>query len=157
MTTAYLREVLLKDLEAVRAELHAYSREEDLWTCPSGLPNSSGNLVMHVTGNLCHFIGATLGGTAYVRDREAEFTALLVPRAELEVRLDRAIEVVRDALDGMDEDRLGQEYPLEIDGARLPTEVFLLRLVSHLAFHLGQINYHRRIVTANTTELGSSG
>ena len=152
MTTEFLRDVLLKDLAAVRNEMHAYSREEDLWVCPTGISNSGGTLVLHVTGNLRHFIGSVLGGIAYVRDRETEFTDLHVPRVELETRIDRAQEAVESALENLDDDQLSQEYPLDIDGVRISTGMFLVRLVSHLAYHLGQINCHRRVVTAKSCE-----
>ncbi len=146
MTTDFLRHVLVKDLEAVRNELRAYSREEGLWTCLPGMSNSGGTLVLHVTGNLRHFIGSVIGGIAYVRDREAEFTDLHVRSTELETGIGRAVEAVAMGLEGMDEAQLNQEYPLDIDGARMSTGQFLMRLVSHLAYHLGQINFHRRVV-----------
>ena len=149
MTTEFLRHILQKDIAAVRNEMCAYSREEDLWVCPSGMSNSGGTLVLHITGNLRHYIGALLGGIAYVRDREAEFTDLHVPCAELEARLEQAARAVGDVLDGMDEDQLMLEYPMDIDGERMPTGMFLLRLVSHLAYHLGQLNCHRRVVTSS--------
>jgi hypothetical protein len=155
MTTEFLRNVLQKDIEAVRNEMRAYSREEDLWVCPPGITNSGGTLVLHITGNLRHFIGAVLGGIAYARDREAEFTDLHIPLVDLETRIDFAAKAVAEVLDGMNADRLTQEYPLDIDGARMPTGMFLLRLVSHLAYHLGQINYHRRRASSDSHGRGT--
>ena len=154
MTTEFLRNVLLKDIAAVENEMRLYAREEDLWICPPGIANSGGTLILHIAGNLRFFIGSQLGGIAYVRDREAEFTDMNVPGAELATSLDFAAKAVAETLAGMDEDQLHGEYPLEIDGQRLPTGVFLLRLVSHLAYHLGQINYHRRFVSSDTHRLG---
>lgn len=149
MTPGYINRVLLKDLEAFRDELRAYPNEADLWVCPPGLTNSGGNLILHVTGNLRHFIGAQIGDSGYVRDREAEFSYSGVPRAELEEKIDLARDEVTAALGVLNEEQLHEEYPLELLGERLPTGTFLMRLVSHLAYHLGQVNYHRRVVTAS--------
>ena len=148
MMLDHMNKVLLKDLQAFREELRAYPNEEDLWVCPPGLSNSGGNLTLHVTGNLRHFIGAQLGGSGYVRDRDSEFSDVGITRAELEEKIDRACEEVANALGGLEEDRLNDEYPLELLGERMPTGMFLMRLLSHLAYHLGQINYHRRLVCA---------
>jgi hypothetical protein len=148
MTPDYINRVLLKDLEAFRDELRAYPDEADVWVCPPGIKNSCGNLILHVTGNLRHFIGAQIGESGYVRDRDAEFSDGGVTREELEEKLSRTSEEVTSALAGMEEKRLNEEFPLELLGERMPTGMFLLRLVSHLAYHLGQMNYHRRVATA---------
>jgi hypothetical protein len=156
MTPDYINRVILKDLEAFRDELRAYQNEADLWVCPPGILNSGGNLVLHVTGNLRHFIGAQIGGSGYLRDRDAEFGDGGISRDDLEEKIGRASEEVTSALAGMEEDRLNEEYPLELLGERMPTGMFLMRLVSHLAYHLGQINYHRRVVTARDAESGTA-
>ncbi len=148
MMLDHINKVLLKDLQAFREELRAYPNEADLWLCPPCLANSGGNLTLHVTGNLRHFIGAQLGGSGYVRDRDSEFSDVGITRAELEEKIDRACEEVADALGGLEEDRLNDEYPLELLGERMSTGMFLMRLASHLAYHLGQMNYHRRLVCA---------
>ncbi len=151
MTTEFLQNVLLKDLEAVRNELQAYQREENLWISLPGLSNSGGNLVLHLTGNLCHFIGAQLGGTGYVRNRDAEFGEVNVLRSTLEEHIDGTVAVVSEALSSLDETKLAEPYPLEIEGTQIQTGMFLARLVSHLAYHLGQINFHRRTIECTST------
>jgi uncharacterized damage-inducible protein DinB len=150
-----LSRVILRDLDALRQELRAYDREEDIWGCPPGITNSAGTLVLHLAGNLQHFIGATLGNTGYVRDRQAEFTDRAVPVGELEVRIDQTIDAVRSTLTRLDEQSLAREYPVEAGGARLSTRLFLTHLSTHLAYHLGQIDYHRRMVTQKETGAGA--
>ena len=150
-----LRRILLRDLAALRRELEAYDREEDLWECPPGVTNAPGTLALHLAGNLQHFIGAQLGGTGYVRNREAEFGDRDVPRSVLLLHLDEAATVVDRTLRSLPAQRLADPYPLEVGGARLPTGRFLLHLATHLAYHLGQLDYHRRMVTGGSQGIGA--
>jgi uncharacterized damage-inducible protein DinB len=148
METAFLKRIMVRDLEALRRELRAYDREPDIWACPAGIENSTGTLVLHLTGNLQHFVGTQLGYSGYVRDREAEFADREVPIGELEARIDQTVEAVAHALDSVGAARLVEEYPLEVAGVRVSTGLFLMHLAAHLAYHLGQVDYHRRVVTA---------
>jgi len=147
--------VLLRDLDAFRREIAAYAREEDLWIVPAGIQNSAGTLARHAAGNLQHFIGAQLGATGYVRNRDAEFAVTTVPRADLDAELMRAMDAVRATLDALPAERLAEPYPLEVGGVRLPTGTFLVHLASHLAYHLGQMDYHRRLVTGKGETVGA--
>lgn len=155
MITDVLKRVLLRDLDAMRREIAAYGREEDLWTVPAGIQNSAGTLARHAAGNIQHFIGGQLGGTGYVRNRDAEFAATTVPRLELEAELTRAMESVRTTLDALPADRLAQPYPLEVGGVRVPTGMFLVHLATHLAYHLGQVDYHRRLGSGTGDTVGA--
>jgi len=155
MTLEDLRRILLRDVAAAQREIEAYDREADLWVCPPGIPNSAGTLALHLAGNLQHFIGAQLGGTGYVRNREAEFGSRDVPRAVLLDRLAQAAEAVDRTLAGMSEAQLADPYPLEVGGVRLPTGRFLLHLGTHFAYHLGQLDYHRRVVTGVAAGIGA--
>lgn len=147
--------MLLRDLDAFRREIAAYAREEDLWKVPAGIQNSAGTLARHAAGNLLHFIGAQLGATGYVRNRDAEFAATTVPRADLDAELVRAMDAVRTTLDALPAERLAETYPLEVGGVRLPTGMFLVHLAAHLAYHLGQVDYHRRLVTGKGDTVGA--
>ena len=60
-----------------------YKNEEDVWKIKEGISNSAGNLTLHLLGNLNHFIGATLGNTGYVRERDKEFSLKNIPRIQL--------------------------------------------------------------------------
>jgi hypothetical protein len=82
--------LMSRELRTFERELNAYQTEEQVWLLPPGLPNSGGTLALHAAGNLQHFIGAVLGGSSYVRDRDAEFQRRGVPRAELIEGLRRA-------------------------------------------------------------------
>ena len=151
----FLRCAFIRELTTLREEIRAYTDEGQLWTCPPGVPNSAGTLALHLTGNLQHFIGAQLGQTGYRRDRDAEFSDRDVPVAELEARIDRTIEVVNETLNGMSEEQLTQPYPVEFNGLQLPKGLFLLHLTTHLAYHLGQLDYHRRAVTGDSRGVGA--
>jgi len=138
-----------RDLRALRREIEAYENEEDLWKTPPGIANPAGNLALHVAGNLRWFVGATLGDSGYVRDRPAEFAARNVPRADVLAALDDAIVQVERGLAVARARDLGEPYPLAIGDHRLRVDDFLVHLATHLAFHLGQADYHRRLVTGD--------
>jgi len=155
MSLKSLRTVLVRDLTAVRSEVEAYPNDGDLWTLPDGLPNSGGTLALHLAGNLEHFIGALLGGTGYVRDRDAEFGARDAPREEIIARIDAAIATLRSVLGTLDARRLEEPFPQSVGGTTLPTGLFLTHLATHLAYHLGQLDYHRRVVTRQREGVGA--
>ena len=150
-----LRKVMVRDLEALRAELQAYPDERCLWESPPGISNSAGTLALHLIGNLRHYVGAQLGGSDYVRNRDAEFADRGVPVAQLVTELDQAIAEVDRTLGALEIGALRRDFPQEVAGVRLPTELFLLHLATHLAYHLGQIDYHRRLVTGNPSIVGA--
>ena len=112
-----------------------------------GRPNAGGTLALHLVGNLRHFVGARLGGTPYVRDREREFAARDVPRSEIAAEIATARDDVDRALRSVADTRLAQEFPEAVGGARLVTGQLLAHLIAHFAYHLGQIDYHRRVAT----------
>jgi len=155
MDAEFLRRVIVRDLAALREQVVAYECEEDLWVCPDGIPNSAGTLLLHLVGNLQHFIGAQLGNTGYVRNRDAEFSARNVPRADLETGIQEAIETVNATFEQLEPRDLEQEFPLELVGCRLTTGLFMTHLATHLAYHLGQIDYHRRVVTKRSEAAGA--
>lgn len=142
-----IQHVLVRDLEVLRASLRAYPNEETIWALPPGISNSAGTLALHLVGNLQHFIGAELGNTGYVRDRVAEFSDRDVPLALIEHRIDATILAVKETLSRIVDRDLDQIYPLEIGGYHLSTRLFLTHLVSHTGYHLGQIDYHRRLIS----------
>lgn len=155
MTGPAIAAVISRELRALERELNAYQTEDQVWLLPPGLPNSGGTLALHASGNLQHFIGAVLGGTKYVRDRDAEFQRRDVPRSELIEDIHRADAVVRETLDRLDPSALAGTYPIAVANRRLDTGDFLMHLVAHLAYHTGQVDFHRRIVTRDTTGVGA--
>ena len=153
MLLAYVAAVLDRDLRTLTREIAAYADERDLWRMVPGVPNSAGTLALHLAGNIQHYLGARLGGTAYVRDRAAEFAERGVPRAELLARIEAARAAVRAAAAA--ELDISADFPEIISDARIVTEDYLLHLCTHFAFHLGQLDYHRRFVTGDAAGVGA--
>ncbi len=149
--TNQLAAIVRRELGALSRELNLYPDETYLWARPPGTPNTAGNLALHIVGNLRALIGAQLGGTGYERDRDAEFAKRGVARSEILAEIEVAAREVEETLAGLTAADLAAPYPVAIAGVRFRVDDFLLHLVSHLSFHLGQIDYHRRIVTGVKT------
>ena len=147
MLTDVLLELYERDLNKLKDEVGKYEAEADLWKMGGEIPNSAGNLTLHLIGNLKHFIGTVLGGTAYVRDRDLEFSDDAVPRDLLIAGILETQAVVKETLAKLSSDDLEKTYPIEVFGRPMSTEYFLVHLATHLNYHLGQINYHRRFLS----------
>jgi uncharacterized damage-inducible protein DinB len=143
--------ILDRDLRALRREVEAYSNERDLWQEVPGVSNAAGTLVLHLAGNIQHYLGARLGATGYIRDRAAEFARRDVARAELVREIEAARAAVRAALSGATPFDPEADYPETVGGVKVATGEYLVHLATHFAYHLGQIDYHRRIVTGQGT------
>lgn len=146
---------LRRELRSVRLELEAYPDERLLWALPQGIPNSAGTLALHLAGNLRHYVGAVLGGDGFVRDRDQEFAARDVARADLLEQLSAADRAIQSTLPRLLDAQLAEPFPEPIREHRLLTSEFLLQLAVHLAYHLGQISYHRRAVTGDARGVGA--
>jgi len=144
------RNLLLRDLRALAREVDAYPSDDVLWRTVPGISNSAGTLVLHLVGNLQHFVGAVLGQTGFVRDREAEFATHDLTRADLRGRIAAAAESVDTTLARLTPEQCEAEYPVLVGGRKLGTDEFLVHLVAHLGYHLGQIDYHRRMLVPNS-------
>jgi len=146
MVVQELKKVFVKDLTKLKEEISLYRDEQSLWLIDKEIANSAGNLCLHLVGNLKHFIGATMGSTGYVRNREQEFAAKNVPQKELIKMVDETIEAISATLSNTTDIELEKEYPLLVFKEKTSTGYFLFHLAAHLGYHLGQINYHRRLV-----------
>ncbi|AKH95143.1 DUF1572 family protein [Elizabethkingia anophelis] len=135
-----------RDLLKLKTEIESYQSEENIWKISQHISNSAGNLCLHLIGNLNHFIGAITGKTGYIRNRESEFSLKDVPRTQLTEMIDNTILVIENTLNNLDEDDLKKEYPLVVFEDKMSTEFFFTHLTAHLSYHLGQINYHRRLL-----------
>lgn len=155
VTISSIHRILTRDLEALRRELRAYSNEADIWKVSSGVNNSAGSLARHLTGGLSHFIGTVIGDNGYVRNREEEFGGPPVTRAELERRIDVALASVDDGLSAINDFDLEKPYPVELAGMTFTIGRFLIHLVGHFGYHLGQIDYHRRLVTGSNESVNA--
>lgn len=148
MLAKILTEIYERDLNKLKAEIESYEHEGDLWKKGGEIPNSAGNLCLHLAGNLRHFFGSVLGGTEYVRDRDAEFSLGYVPRGQMLVEIDAALEDVKTVLKDLSDEDFAADYPIDVYGSPITTGWFLTHLSTHFNYHLGQINYHRRLVAA---------
>ncbi|MDP3148746.1 MAG: DUF1572 family protein [Ignavibacteria bacterium] len=135
-----------RDLNRLKSEIELYKNEKNIWLIEKNIANSAGNICLHLIGNLNWFIGAGLGKTNYVRHRELEFSTKDIPQTELIKKSDETIIVVKNSLRGLTDEELKNDYPLVVFDKKTSTEYFLLHLTTHLAYHLGQINYHRRLL-----------
>ena len=144
-----LSTLFTRDLKRLIVEIEQYNSEADIWKIQGQVSNSAGNLCLHLIGNLNNYIGKELGNTGYVRDRDLEFSAKNVPREELIHKVKDTIEMIHKSFEGMDEFILKTEYPVLVFEQKTSTEYFLVHLSTHLAYHLGQINYHRRLIESN--------
>jgi Protein of unknown function (DUF1572) len=141
-----LTTLFVRDLNRVKTELTQYQDEKQIWAVPPGITNSAGNLCLHLIGNLNTYIGGELGQSGYVRQRELEFSLRDIPRAVMLAQLNEALSMVAQTLLNFDEARLEEDYPVLVFEEKMSTGFFLVHLATHLAYHLGQINYHRRLV-----------
>lgn len=146
MLTETLNTLFKRDLNKLIQEIEAYSSEQNLWISNAAISNSAGNLCLHLIGNLNHFIGAILGNTGYVRQRELEFSLKNVPKAKLIKQVAETTAVVETVLNELPETELQKPYKRRVFEDEMTTEYFLVHLSMHLAYHLGQINYHRRLL-----------
>lgn len=150
MTFESLSHFFERDLNKTIEEIKLYKSEKDLWNTEPGISNSAGNLALHIIGNLNHFIGSALGNTGYIRDRDAEFNTPSVPRHSLIEGLKDTIVVVKKSLGALGIDDGENPFPHEKHGEVVTTNYMLYHLLTHLNYHLGQINYHRRLLTKDT-------
>ena len=141
-----IQTILDRDLKRLEEEISLYPSEETLWTIAGTIKNPAGNLCLHLCGNLQHYIGAVLGGSDYIRNRDREFAARNISREALISEILKTKVAVRSALEKLDPKKLDDTYPEQVFSYSMTTAYFLIHLTSHLGYHLGQINYHRRLL-----------
>jgi hypothetical protein len=154
MMTSDLAAIFDRELESLAREIEAYDNFDMIWETPLGVTNSAGTLILHLCGNLRWFIGANLGGSDYSRDRDFEFSGVPIGKVELLSLISAARTEVGEALHRLDAAELDGQYPLHFGGGYLTKGQFLLHLLSHCSLHIGQVDYHRRIVTGQNTSVG---
>jgi len=145
MINSILVTLFCRDLAKLKVELELYKTETQIWKVTGDIANSAGNLCLHLVGNLDTYIGATLGNSGYMRDRDAEFALKNIPRSELIQRIDSTNQTIQQVVPKLTDKQLKSEYPLLILKEKTTTEYFLIHLAMHLSYHLGQVNYHRRL------------
>ncbi len=145
MNSETLKSFFLRELDRLKEEITLFESEESLWRIREGISNSAGNLALHLTGNLNHFIGATLGNSGYIRERDLEFTKKNVPAKEIIGDIENTKKMVSSVFSELTQEDLEKDYPLEKSFGKVSTGYLLIHLITHLNYHLGQINYYRRI------------
>ena len=140
-----LAHLFTRDLDKLKEEISSYQNENNLWITADGIANSGGNLTMHLTGNLLHFIGANIANSGYKRDREHEFAGKDVPPSDLVQEIEATKAIIQETLPKLSPEQLSGPYPGKIP-YEMNMEQFLLHLYGHFTYHLGQINYHRRLL-----------
>ena len=146
MNTKDLNQLLQRDLSKLIEELKAYSDEGNLWLIDQGINNSAGNLTLHLIGNVKQFFGLDLVGIAFERDRDSEFVPSLLTRDHLLQELEELKKILEQALVPMDPKKLGDQSKHSFLGHSMTVGYFLIHLYGHFNYHLGQINYHRRLL-----------
>jgi hypothetical protein len=148
MALETLRKLFNRDLEKLKKEIGSYKNEKRIWHTEKEIPNSGGNLCLHLVGNLNTYIGAELGNTGYIRHRDLEFSLKDIPQQDLIEKIETTISIVDSTLSKMKEEQLKEEFPVLVFKEKTSTEYMLIHLATHLGYHLGQVNYHRRLLDA---------
>ena len=146
MIAQALLPLYLRDLNKLKEEISLYKSENNLWILKNEIKNSSGTLALHLLGNLNYFIGAVLDNTGYVRKREKEFADKNVPREIILKEIEEVTAILQKVFPAISDEKFNSEYPVEFLGAKRSVGEMLFILFGHLNYHLGQINYHRRLV-----------
>ncbi|MDZ4715774.1 MAG: DUF1572 family protein [Cytophagales bacterium] len=141
-----LQTIFIRDLDKLADEIRQYPDEASVWKLSGAINNSGGNLCLHLCGNLQHFIGTVLGKSGYVRNRDAEFASRDIPRSTLLQSIDETKTAISKAMPTLTAEQLQAPYPQEVLGKSVTTIYFLIHLSAHLGYHLGQVNYHRRLL-----------
>lgn len=141
-----IEEILVRDLNSLKNEILAFKTDTDLWVIKGEIKNSAGVLSQHLCGNLKHFIGATLGMTGFIRNRDLEFSETGLSHEILIKNIEETIVVLKNSLPKLNSGDLDKIYPIPFLGKEVTNGELLLILQSHLAYHLGQINYLRRMI-----------
>jgi uncharacterized protein DUF1572 len=143
---AYKNEFVIY-LEKLKDELLKYSNEADIWKLTDTISNTPANLALHVCGNLKHNIGTIMGNNGFVRTRDAEFTIKGLSRDEVIAEIDATIEMIAPVLEGLKPEDLNKPFPGNAHEEWQTFGSILAKIAHHFGYHLGQINYHRRLLS----------
>jgi hypothetical protein len=138
-----------RDLTRLSQQIQAFPNDDALWQTLPGVVNAAGNLALHIEGNLREYVGRQLGNMPYSRNRELEFSLSGVSRLELGSRLAELRQLVPSVIAALSSQQMEREYPEVVLGVAISTRQFLIHLSGHLNWHLGQIDYLRRILTGD--------
>jgi len=146
MLNSILADFYERDIRKLIEEVNLFRNEENIWKTEGSVKNSCGNLVLHIIGGLSHLIGAVLAQTGYVRNRDQEFIRKGVARTELVAQLEALIPMINKTMNALTGDNMEAEYPVFFDRPKTSIHYVLVQLLLHLNYHLGQVNYLRRVL-----------
>lgn len=141
-----LKTLFKRDLETLKTEIELYKNEKNIWLIDKSISNSAGNLCLHIIGNLNAYIGVGLAKTSYIRQRDLEFSLKNIPRTKILSQITDTIQIVENGLDNLTLSQIADDFPIVIWDKSTEMEYTLIHLLTHLNHHLGQINYHRRLL-----------
>lgn len=141
-----ISDLFLADIDKLIAEINLFKTESDIWQTKEGITNSAGNLTLHLLGNLNHFIGKTLGNTDYIRQRDEEFSLKNIHKEKLINDLKELKQTIINTLSKLSVENLEKDFPIAIRNEIFSTQMMLIYLLAHLNYHLGQVNYLRRML-----------
>lgn len=144
-----LAQLFGRDLTRLIQQIDAFPSDDMLWRRPPGITNAAGNLALHIEGNLREYIGRQLGGRPYERIRAREFTSSGLTRQEVKARITALAEVIPNIVDGLSTAQMEAQYPEVVLETPLSTAAFLVHLHGHLNWHVGQIDYLRRVLSGD--------
>lgn len=144
--TVELSKLFERDLDRLKHEIEAFDHENNLWRTTGNIQNSAGNLCLHLVGNLNTFIGNNIGNYPYIRDREAEFSTKDIPKQKLTEQIEHVKGIVKSSLSKIDDVSLEEIHIEHKLGNEMTNTFLLIHLAAHLSYHLGQINYLRRVL-----------
>lgn len=143
-----IKEQFVKNIQTLRKEVESYADDADLWRLRPGISNTPANLALHLCGNLKHNIGAVLGNNGFVRKRDEEFSTKGASRKEILSEIDLTINMIEPVVDKLASEDLTKPWPNDFYGEDETIGSVLIRVAVHLGYHLGQINYHRRMMNS---------
>lgn len=146
MLAGALKTLFTRDLQKLKQEIASYKNEEVMWLIEKSISNSAGNLCLHLIGNLNAYIGVGIARTDFIRNRELEFSLKNIPRAKLIECIEETIIIVENGLDTLSDEQMKGNFPIVIWEQESGMAYTLIHLATHLNYHLGQINYHRRLL-----------
>ncbi len=146
MITEDVLKLFTRDLNRLKTEISQYQDEANLWKVDGAVSNSAGNLCLHLIGNLQTYFGSVYGNTGYVRDREKEFSDKAVPREQLLIMIAETEAMLKRVLPTISQEQLEEDYPMPVFDHSMKSGYYFIHLAVHLGYHLGQINYHRRLL-----------
>ena len=140
------KSIFIRDILKLKNEIELYNNEDKIWRIEKAITNSAGNLCLHLIGNLNAHIGGVLGQSGYTRDRALEFSAKNVPRQDLLAMIDETSTMLENTFEHLKDAELEKDYPILVFDHQTTIAFMLVHLAGHLNYHLGQINYHRRLI-----------